>query len=65
MKGAGMCKCPHHKVMPILVVIFGLVFLLGAMGTLDMRTVGIVWPIIVIVVGLMKLGGNCKCCSMR
>ena len=60
----GMCNCPHHKFMPILIVLFGLTFLLGAMGTITMGTVNIVWPIIIIVAGLFKLNrGMCKCCT--
>jgi len=58
-------KCHHHKVMPILVILFGLTFLLGTWGTLSPDTVNIVWPILVIVAGLMKLAeksGMCKCC---
>lgn len=57
------CGCAHHKVMPLLMVVFGLVFLLGAMGQISMATVNIVWPIIVIVAGLKKMAvGMCKCC---
>ncbi len=60
-----VCKCPHHKVMPILVILFGLTFLLGAWDVLNENTVGIVWPVLVILAGAMKLGersGMCKCC---
>ncbi len=56
----GMCKCPHHKVTSGLVVLFGLAFLLQALNVLDAGTVAVVWPIIVIVLGLSKM---CKCCS--
>lgn len=60
-----MCKCPHHKVVPVLVVLFGVTFLLGAWGTLSWGTVNVVWPILVILAGLIKIGeksGMCKCC---
>ncbi|HEX3095728.1 MAG TPA: DUF5668 domain-containing protein, partial [Patescibacteria group bacterium] len=57
-------NCPHHKMFPIFVVLFGLTFLLGTLEVLSARTVSIVWPIIVILIGLQKLmGHNCKCCS--
>lgn len=60
----GMCKCPHHKVFPILIVLFGLTFLLGALGVLTEGAVSIIWPLIVIIAGLKKLGkGMCKCCA--
>lgn len=58
-------KCPHHKVMPALVILFGLTFLLGYLGILTSNFVNIAWPIIVISGGLIKLMdkyGMCKCC---
>jgi len=61
--GGKGCGCPHHKVMPVLVVLFGLLFLLGAYGVVGDRTVSVGWPLLVIVGGLMKMsGGMCKCC---
>jgi hypothetical protein len=64
MKAGMTCKCPHHKMLPLLVVLFGLNFLLGTLSVITMRTESIIWPIIVIVAGLMKMsGGACKCCS--
>lgn len=60
-----ICACPHHKVMPILVILFGLTFLLGALGVFTADFVGTVWPVIVIAAGLMKWmekSGMCKCC---
>jgi len=63
--GGGKCTCSHHKVMPVLVTVFGLVFLLGALNVFTADVVGIIWPILVIIGGLTKLmGGNCKCCSV-
>ena len=58
-----MCKCSHHKVMPILVIVFGLLFLGGALEWVSPMTVMVTWPILVIIGGVMKLsGGMCKCC---
>ncbi len=63
MQQGKVCKCPHHKMMPILVILFGLVFLLGNMGVLSWALVGLVWPVLVIAAGGMKLAkGMCKCC---
>ena len=57
------CKCPHHKVMPVLVVLFGLTFLLGYWGTLGWSTVNTIWPILVILGGVFKMTESmCKCC---
>ena len=63
--GTGMvCRCPHHKVIPGLIVLFGLTFLLGATGVLSSYAVSIIWPILIVLGGLMKLfKGACKCCA--
>jgi hypothetical protein len=58
----GVCDCPHHKFMPVLIILFGLVFLLQALDVLNASTSSMLWPIIVIVAGFAKLkGGMCKC----
>ena len=62
----GVCKCPHHKVFPILIILLGLDFLLGALGVISWHVANIIWPVLVILAGLMKLGtksGMCKCCA--
>ena len=57
------CGCSHHSVVPVLVVLFGVLFLLGNLGVIASETVSVVWPIIVILCGSMKLmSGKCKCC---
>lgn len=62
MNPAGACRCVHHKVVPILIILFGLVFLLGTLGYLDANIARIAWPTIIILVGLVKLfSGSCKC----
>jgi len=51
--------------MPVLVILFGLTFLLGAWGIFDKNSVNTIWPVLVIVAGFMKIGeksGMCKCC---
>lgn len=58
-----MCKCPHHNMKPLLVVLFGLDFLGGAMGWWGIDFVNVSWPILVIIAGVMKMTeGKCKCC---
>ncbi len=60
-----MCKCPHHNVMPALVILFGLTFLLEAWHMVTPEFAMTAWPILVIVAGLMKWSeksGMCKCC---
>ena len=60
-----VCKCPHHKVVPALIILIGLTFLLGSWGTLSASSVNVIWPVLVILAGAMKFGekaGMCKCC---
>ena len=60
-----MCKCPHHKVVPGAIMLIGLSFLLGTWGILTSGAVDTIWPILLIIIGGMKMmKGNCKCCSM-
>ena len=61
-----MCKCPHHKMFPILVFVFGLLFFLNAINVVTTSALGTLWPIVVMIAGLMKLmSGKCKCCGMK
>ena len=63
-QGMQKCGCPHHKIVPGLVVLFGLLFLLQAFGMVADRTVMIGWPVLVILAGLQKMfEAKCKCCS--
>ncbi len=60
-----VCKCPHHKVIPVLIVLIGLVFLLEGLGVITSGFAMIAWPVLVIAAGIMKWvekSGMCKCC---
>ena len=50
----------HKKVLGALIVLFGLDFLLGALGVLTPMAVAIIWPILVICLGI-KMLMKCKC----
>jgi len=56
------CNCPHHKVLPVMLVLIGLDFLLGAIGVLTANFVAITWPILLIILGCVKMV-RCGCCS--
>lgn len=59
----GNCKCVCHKAIPIMIALLGLTFLLKELGVLSAGTANIVWPAIVILIGLKKaMGKCCKCC---
>jgi hypothetical protein len=60
--GSMGCKCPHHKVTPVAIILIGLAFLLGDWNILTMGAVALIWPVLLIIIGLVKLGG-CKCCK--
>lgn len=58
----GVCNCGHHKIIPGLIIIFGLVYLLEALGVMSMGAASIIWAILVILGGVAKwVGGSCKC----
>jgi hypothetical protein len=58
------CSCPHHKMVPIFIVLIGLAFLLNALGVLSDRLTALAWPTLLMLIGLQKLfGGCCKCCK--
>ncbi|MEO6536086.1 MAG: DUF5668 domain-containing protein [Candidatus Paceibacterota bacterium] len=59
---ASSCRCGHHKIAPVLVILFGLLFLLEYFGTITASFTAMAWPILVIILGLVKLkSGSCKC----
>ncbi len=62
--GAMVCKCPHHKMVPLLVTLFGLDFLLHSLGWwVSDSFLAVSWPVLVTLAGFMKLSkGMCKCC---
>ena len=60
------CKCPHHKMVPLLVFIIGLLFFLNAVNVVTSSAVTMLWPIGLMLVGLMKMmSGKCKCCGNK
>lgn len=55
-----MCKCPHHKVKSLGLLVLGISLLLNALGKIELNTVYIVLSVLVII---MALGKMCRCCS--
>jgi hypothetical protein len=63
MEDKKVCKCTHHKVVPTCIALIGLVILLGGMNIFTAGAVNIMWPLLLIVIGLTKMmGPGCKCC---
>ena len=57
------CKCPHHSMVPWCIILIGLTFLLGQMNIFTLSAVSMIRPLLLIVIGVVKLRGkNCKCC---
>ena len=57
------CHCPHHGIIPLLIVLIGLTLLLSNLGKIDAGTASIIWPILLGLIGLQKMfNGFCKCC---
>lgn len=60
----GKCGCFCHCMTGALTILFGLTFLLGALGVLGAHVVQIIWPILVILFGLRLMCNKaCKCCG--
>ena len=60
------CGCGHHMAKPVLLLLFGLDFLLGALGVFTSNFVQVTWPIIVILIAIMMMmGRKCKCCAEK
>lgn len=60
----GMCKCPHHKMVPLCITLIGLAFFLQAIGVLGQPFVSVAWPVLLTLIGLQKLSsGMCSCCG--
>ena len=58
------CGCAHHQMGPLLIVLIGVTFLLGALGYVSSAMVAVTWPILLILIGVMKMTrGMCKCCK--
>jgi len=57
------CSCVHHKMIPVLIILFGVSFLLLQLNFLTEEFVNLAWPIIVIAGGAVKLSeAKCRCC---
>lgn len=64
--GVGMCGCPHHKMVPLIIFVVGLLFFLNAVDVVTTNALNILWPIAVMIGGLTKMMGHkCKCCTAK
>lgn len=58
------CKCPHHMMVPLFITLIGVTFLLQMGGVVDATFVAWAWPVLLTLIGLMKLTkGMCGCCG--
>ena len=61
---AKRCACPHHNMVPALIALLGLTFLLNALAVVPQRFTDLVWPTIIVLIGLQKLfERRCACCD--
>lgn len=57
------CRCVHHNMVPLMVFLIGLLFILGNFGYMSSELVSKIWPILLALIGILKMcGGWCKCC---
>lgn len=61
--GKMVCKCNHHNVVPVAIILIGIAFLLETFNVLTPWAVSVIWPILLIIIGGMKMmSRKCKCC---
>ena len=59
-----VCACPHHKMMPLAMIVAGLAVVGYAVNILTSMAVFLVLGIVLVVKGFMKLNTHkCKCCD--
>ncbi|MEK7299015.1 MAG: DUF5668 domain-containing protein [Candidatus Margulisiibacteriota bacterium] len=57
------CGCVCHRTIGVLVALVGLTFLLRELGTISTHLANMIWPILIIGIGLKKsFRGMCRCC---
>ena len=60
---AKICTCSHHSTVPLLIIGLSIVFLLPRFDVITDEITGLVWPLLLGVIGLRKLTErNCGCC---
>jgi len=53
-------------IVPMCIILIGLAFLLQSLDLVSAMFVNYSWPVLLIVIGLMKmLGSGCACCRMK
>ncbi|HSX24690.1 MAG TPA: hypothetical protein VLG69_01865 [Candidatus Andersenbacteria bacterium] len=61
--GGKKCNCPHHKAVPVCIILIALTFLLGTWGVLGESAVAVIWPVLLLIIGGTKLmASKCSCC---
>ncbi|MEK7499949.1 MAG: hypothetical protein AAB649_05085 [Patescibacteria group bacterium] len=59
----GNCNCPHHKAIPVFIILIALTFLAGEWAWLAPSSVAIIWPVLLGAIGVTKLmKSKCTCC---
>jgi len=60
-----VCRCPHHKLIPMVIFIIGLLFFLNAVNLVITTSVlNMLWPVALMIGGLTKMmSSRCKCCG--
>ena len=64
MQDMKSCRCPHHSMAAIFLVLIAITIFLGNFGVITEYTASLIWPVLVGLIGLQKaFGRRCKCCS--
>lgn len=63
MENMKSCRCAHHSMTGVFVVLLALAFFLDNAGIIDGHTVSLIWPVLLGLLGLQKIfSRRCKCC---
>ncbi len=64
MQNMKSCRCPHHSMTAIFLVLLALTIFLGNAGVIAEHTASMIWPVFLGLIGLQKVfGRRCKCCA--
>src|SRR3989338_8353526 len=64
MQNMKSCRCPHHSLTAIFLVLLAITLILGNTGVIAEHTASIIWPIFLGLIGLQKaFERRCKCCN--
>lgn len=64
MQNMKSCRCPHHSLTSIFLVLLALTVFLGNMDVIAEHTASMIWPVFLGLIGFQKFfSRRCTCCA--